>query len=217
LAKTKSKATFTAKQFKEIVNLTAALDQIGSIIDKKGVKFHQYLRLRNQKTKKWPIYQVKVEQNYNFVYTEKELASVSSGSGKNSEPEILELFEASEIEEINKGLNKHGLGIEDYFADDKARLKIDKNSFKSLKEMLTFVMQEARRGMTIQRYKGLGEMNPDQLWETTMDPDRRTLVKVNVDDTVEADETFTILMGDEVKPRREFIENFAHLVKNLDI
>ena len=87
----------------------------------------------------------------------------------------------------------------------------------SLKEMLNFVLQEARRGMTIQRYKGLGEMNPEQLWETTMDPGRRTLLRVSLEDAVEADKTFTILMGDEVGPRREFIEGFAHEVKNLDI
>ena len=84
-------------------------------------------------------------------------------------------------------------------------------------EMLNHILSAAKKDLTIQRYKGLGEMNPEQLWETTMDPEKRTLLQVKVDDVVETDEIFTVLMGDQVEPRRRFIEDNALDVKNLDI
>lgn len=87
-------------------------------------------------------------------------------------------------------------------------------SEEELEEVLQRVGKE---GTTVQRYKGLGEMNPEQLWKTTMDPQNRTLLQVTIDDAIEADHLFSILMGEKVEPRREFIEKHAHYVRNLDI
>jgi DNA gyrase subunit B len=87
----------------------------------------------------------------------------------------------------------------------------------SLSALIDYVISAGKKGFAIQRYKGLGEMNPEQLWETTMNPEKRTLLQVRIEDAVAADEIFTTLMGDQVEPRRDFIYKNALYASNLDV
>ncbi len=97
------------------------------------------------------------------------------------------------------------------------RLKGETKAVPAIRDVLTLATEAAKKGLTVQRYKGLGEMNPHQLWETTMDPDKRTLLQVAIEDSVNADEIFTVLMGDQVEPRKEFIVRHALEARNIDV
>ncbi len=230
----KEKKAFTDNQFKDLLELLVELDKIERNLEKKGVNFANYLTFKHNKTKKMPIYKVIVDGKLQFVYSDEELAKLTEKEGKDAELDTLELFEASDIEKISQKLDKLGLDIANYILplqDKPVKEKEEKKSkplfrvnnekenldFFSLKDVLVFIKEAATKGMHIQRYKGLGEMNPQQLWDTTMDPEKRTLLQVTLEDAVETDKLFTILMGDQVEPRRQFIEDYAHQVKNLDV
>ncbi len=238
----KHRTTYSDNQFKEILSLVSEITRYTQVIDKKGVMFTKYLTFRHQKTKKLPIFRVKVEGVDHFLYSDQELAKFTAKFQKEREPDILEIFEARELDKIINRLSKLELDIEDYERiEEKGATKLKKTEsrpkplfriirqekakqakkeevyFYFLTDILNYVKEEAKKGMVIQRYKGLGEMNPEQLWDTTMDPERRTILKITLEDAVEADRIFTVLMGDSVAPRREFIEEHSHRVKNLDI
>ncbi|HPM43014.1 MAG TPA: toprim domain-containing protein, partial [Candidatus Omnitrophota bacterium] len=266
LTRVKDKHHFTDKQIKAILDALIELESLSNAINRRGVGFTKYIGFRHKKTKKLPLYMVKVEGEDHFLYTDDELADIIGAEEKEAKKEAqkkeakkdnakqvngkepapkqedkikavsyIEFYEAREIEKIVEKIEKLGVEVEDYeyqveeeakkAVKDKetkkpkytAKREGSSKSFSCLKEVLQYVMEVGKEGMHVQRYKGLGEMNPSQLWETTMDPERRTMLKVTLEDAVEADAMFTVLMGEAVEPRREFIEKHAHEVKVLDI
>jgi len=125
--------------------------------------------------------------------------------------EFFDSIEYRRIAELSKKLeNMLGVGAQ-------VRKGESSHAISHFKEAMQWLFDLVKRGQTIQRYKGLGEMNPDQLWETTINPDKRRIVQVRIEDAAAADQLFTTLMGDQVEPRREFIEKNALAVANLDI
>ena len=240
LSRVRNKNKFKGSGLKDLLANLVNLEIIISRLSKKGVNFREYALKMNPKTKKMPIYMVRVEQQTQFLYNDKELAKAVKDQ---EDAKYIEIFESEDIESIGKVLSKYDLTIEEFlkleegvsftFSKGKGAKKTAKKeevkprfvvesgkevaTYFSLQEVLKFVRDQATKNIHIQRYKGLGEMNPRQLWDTTMDPEKRTMLQVTLEDTVEADKIFSTLMGDAVEPRREFIETNAHEVQNLDV
>ncbi len=136
-----------------------------------------------------------------------------------------ELYESHAIKELLEKLAKKGFSVEHYSAQDKPLFELiegegEKQQVRplfSIPEILSSIKEVGRRGLSVKRFKGLGEMNPKELFETTMNPARRKLLRIDLTDAVEAEEMFTKLMGEEVEPRKQFIEDNALNVRNLDI
>ncbi len=245
---------FTQKQLAELLELLTSLDKFARALRRKGGDFEDYLEHRDPKTHDLPTHLVKVREGNNetvhYFRTEEELRKFSeqnadlkifgaaetaeNGAGekeKEKKGAVIrrarheELFESKAVAELLQRIEKKGLAIEHYSAQDKPLFELiegegEKAIVKplfSIAEILTSVIEAGRKGIQIKRFKGLGEMNAKELFETTMNPERRKLLRIDLTDAVEAEEMFTKLMGDEVEPRRQFIEDNALNVRNLDI
>ena len=239
------------KQLSEIVELLESLDKCARSIKRHGGVFADYVEKRDPRSGELPKHLVKVrdgnDETVHYFHEEDDLAAFGeanpdlglfgteeaetpgekekSKNGNTRRARYVPLHENKMIAELLAQLERKGLKIDHYAAQDKPLFELIEGEGEravvkqlfSIPEILLGVKEAGKRGITIKRFKGLGEMNAKELFETTMNPARRKLLRIDVADAVEAEEMFTKLMGDEVEPRRQFIEDNALNVRYLDV
>jgi len=240
-----AKKKLNNKQLDEILDLLEDLDRYARSIERHGGEFNEYIEQR-KKSGELPVHLVKVrdgnEEEVHYFHSDKELAKFSkknadlnlfeeeeatattAKNGNTRRGLHVELHESKPVQELLGKLSRKGLPVEHYAAQDKPLFELVEGDGEgrthplfSVSEILSTVKEIGKRGIQIKRFKGLGEMNPKELFDTTMNPETRKLLRIELTDAVEAEDMFTKLMGDEVAPRRQFIEDNALNVRNLDI
>jgi DNA gyrase subunit B len=235
------------RTLRKIVTNISELDGLLKKIHKKGVFWKDYLKFKEEgrlplyrtlvegnikyiySDKEWKEFkdQLLVKRR-EFLSSQGELAEITENLQLDDViPEYKDLWELTRIDKLAKQLEEEGLHLEHYgephtkpayrIQDAQKKMQGDVYDLHSTTELVETIRELGNKGATIQRYKGLGEMNPEQLWETTMDINNRKLLQVKLEDAIETDRIFTTLMGDRVEPRRAFIQTHALDVVNLDI
>ncbi|MEM6820753.1 MAG: toprim domain-containing protein, partial [Verrucomicrobiota bacterium] len=233
---------YTQKQLLDILHSLQDLDLLSQAITRRGASFEDYLEKRSKKGT-LPRYLFWIREGnddrYEYVLDDKARAKFVQTFGGELDVEegaavqvddhtTMRMFEIYESEAIEKSLNtlsKKGLELEHYSAQDEPLFELvegekdtaTRTPIFSIMQILDAVKENGRKGIQLKRFKGLGEMNAKELYSTTMDPEKRQLLQVNLTDAASADETFSVLMGDVVEPRRQFIEANALNVRNLDV
>ncbi len=227
-------------RLKALLDVVTGLDGGLRAFGRRNLPLRSFLLLAHPETGLLPLFHVQHEagQPDTWPYTAEELeserASLPSSGTAEDEATVSETFRVTELHEV-RTLNKFLARLRDEFslrADSLLPLEVtgddppprfilnredEEHPLYDLRSLVAMIRHLGEKGMKITRFKGLGEMDAEQLWETTMDPTRRTLMKVQLDDVAAANDLFTTLMGDDVEPRRDFIEKHALEVKNLDV